>query len=210
MNQTETPTYSTEIFILRHGECEGGNILRGHTDVALSDLGYEQMSNTINNAVALHGLHFNAVYSSSLQRCSLFSQAISKKDDIPLKESDALKEINFGNWDGQQISELYLHSKSEIEGYWADPWSITPPNGESMFDFENRINDFWSQILKQHAGQKLLLVTHAGVIRHLMAKALGISKAVGFYTQLSLPYAALVKITVFHSPEGNFTKLHWS
>ena len=33
----------TTIDFLRHGECEGGNIYRGSTDVVLSRCGYRQM-----------------------------------------------------------------------------------------------------------------------------------------------------------------------
>jgi alpha-ribazole phosphatase len=64
--------------------------------------------------------------------------------------------------------------------------------------------------VSQYAGQTLLLVTHGGVIRHLMSKALGATGVAGFYTQLALAYASIVKITVYSSPQGeHFTKLHW-
>ncbi|MGS0730603.1 histidine phosphatase family protein, partial [Shewanella sp. 0m-11] len=34
---------TTKVILLRHGECDGGNILRGQVDVALTELGQLQM-----------------------------------------------------------------------------------------------------------------------------------------------------------------------
>ena len=34
---------TTTIDLLRHGQCEGGEIFRGSTDVALSEAGWQQM-----------------------------------------------------------------------------------------------------------------------------------------------------------------------
>lgn len=200
---------TTVFYLLRHGECEGGDILRGHTDVAVSQAGRASMTAAIERLVERHDVEFDQLFSSPLRRCSEFALNLYLKNGVPLKLEDGLKEVNFGDWDGETLESLYQNSAQMIESYWKNPWAVTPPNGESMLEFEFRIDALWQSILQQYSGQTLLLITHAGVMRHLMANALGVSGVAGFYTQLSLAYASVVKISVFTSPQGHFTKLHW-
>ncbi|WP_237157928.1 histidine phosphatase family protein [Shewanella psychrophila] len=200
---------TTVFYLLRHGECEGGEILRGHTDVAVSQTGRTSMTAAIDRLVERHDVEFDQLFSSPLRRCSEFSLNLYLKNGVPLKLEEGLKEINFGDWDGETLESLYQHSSQMIESYWKNPWAVTPPNGESMLEFEFRVDALWQSILQQYSGQTLLLITHAGVMRHLMANALGVCGVAGFYTQLSLAYASVVKISVFTSSQGHFTKLHW-
>ncbi|MBL4815819.1 MAG: histidine phosphatase family protein [Shewanella sp.] len=200
---------TTVFYLLRHGECEGGEILRGHTDVVVSQTGRASMAAALERLVERHDVEFDHLFSSPLRRCSDFALNLSLKNGVPLKLEEDLKEVNFGDWDGETIESLYQNSAQMIESYWKDPWAVTPPNGESMLEFESRVDALWQTILQQYNGQTLLLITHAGVMRHLMANALGVSGVAGFYTQLSLAYASVVKISVFTSPQGHFTKLHW-
>ncbi len=203
------PERTTVFYLLRHGECEGGEILRGHTDVVVSQTGRASMTCAIERLVEGHHVEFDHMFSSPLRRCSEFALNLNLKNGVPLTLEAGLKEVNFGDWDGETIESLYQHSAQMIESYWKDPWAVTPPNGESMLEFESRVDALWQTILHQYNGQTLLLITHAGVMRHLMANALGASGVAGFYTQLSLAYASVVKISVFTSPQGHFTKLHW-
>jgi alpha-ribazole phosphatase len=205
---------TTSLYLMRHGECEGGQILRGQTDVALSALGKTQMKRAIEQLDLDPGFDqetgFEQVICSPLRRCSEFALTLYLDKGIPLKMEDGLKEIDFGDWDGETLETLYQDSADVIEMYWKNPWAFTPPNGETMQAFEVRVNQSWDSILGQYAGQTLLLVTHGGVIRHLMSRALGATGVAGFYTQLALAYASIVKITVYTSAEGeHFTKLHW-
>jgi len=203
---TPNPGITTTFYLMRHGECEGGQILRGHTDVSLSELGRKQMFDAIEAA----DISFEHIISSPLRRCCEFALRLYLKREVPLKLEEGFKEMNFGDWDGESLESLYQTCAGPIEAYWKNPWASTPPDGESMLDFEARIDRAWESILNQHRGQSLLLVTHAGVIRHLMASALGVSGVAGFYTQLSLAYAAIVKITVYTTPQGtHFPQLHW-
>ncbi|WP_065187747.1 histidine phosphatase family protein [Shewanella woodyi] len=210
MEESETQDWSngktTSLYLMRHGECEGGDILRGQTDVALSQLGKEQMQ----QALAGLDIEFEQVICSPLRRCSEFALSLYLEKGIPLKMEDGLKEIDFGDWDGETLETLFQQSSSVLDMYWKNPWAFTPPNGEAMQEFEARVNQGWERIISQYSGQTLLLVTHGGVIRHLMSKALGATGVAGFYTQLALDYACVVKITVYSSAQGElFTKLHW-
>ncbi len=201
---------TTVLYLLRHGECEGGKILRGHTDVAVSQAGRAQMQLSIEQLTDKHNLEFQQIFSSPLRRCSEFALNLYLQNGVPLKLEEGFKEINFGDWDGETLESLYQTNAAQIEQYWKNPWAITPPNGETMHEFESRVDTSWQSILSEYQGQTVLIVTHGGVMRHLMARTLGVSGVAGFYTQLALDYASVVKITVYTSAEGcHFPQLHW-
>ncbi|MCZ4339087.1 histidine phosphatase family protein [Shewanella colwelliana] len=196
----------TTLYLMRHGECEGGNTLRGHSDVALTEIGFAQMQ----LAYAKLPEMVDRVVSSPLMRCAKFAHYIARKRDVSVSLDERLKEIYFGRWDGQTIPKLHAEHGAELTAYWQNPWLHPLPEGELMSTFEQRLDEVVEQLVTEHCEEKLLIITHGGVIRHLMAKALGVSQAVGFYTQLSLEYASVVKITHFRDGDGAcYWRLHW-
>lgn len=198
---------TTKVILLRHGECEGGNILRGQVDVALTELGAQQMQVAL---LARHSAGFPPVMvvSSPLQRCAMIAKQFANEHQLGFVIEAGFKELNFGDWDGQTFDALYQDYGHELDGYWENPWLQPPPYGESMRAFEARIDAAWQTMLDTHQGQSVLLVTHGGVMRHLMAKALGVSQAAGFYTSLKLPYAAMVEIDVLHDSDKQYMTLN--
>ncbi|QYJ78184.1 histidine phosphatase family protein [Shewanella acanthi] len=217
------------LLLLRHGECEGGAILRGRTDVSLTKNGWQQMAAAVakHSEFAIDTCH--AIYSSPLRRCADFAKQF--KDKLSLV--DGLKEADFGDWDGQSFDALYQECGDMLDAYWQNPWAIAPPNGESMAQFEARVdaaidsildnvfeNSFMaltqskqaneSQLAAQMQSEHIWVITHGGVIRHLMARALGAVRVAGFYRQLSLPYGALVTIEVLQEANGTrYWQLEW-
>ncbi|ABV88697.1 histidine phosphatase family protein [Shewanella pealeana] len=200
---------TTRVILLRHGECEGGNILRGQIDVALTEQGKRQMQSVL-CGLKSPGSTPDVVLSSPLIRCANLAEEFALTQGSPYAVEAAFKELNFGDWDGQTFDVLYQSHAAALDAYWANPWLAAPPNGESMQDFEARIERAWQAMFEQHQGKQILLVTHGGVMRHLMAKALGVKQAAGFYTSLQLPYAAKAEIDVLHDENGQqFLTLHW-
>ncbi|WOT05841.1 histidine phosphatase family protein [Shewanella youngdeokensis] len=206
---------STRVILLRHGACEGGNILRGHTDVMLSFAGKEQLNRAFSallksktcqkaqNQVA------DLVVCSPLLRCALPAKAFALQHQIEFIEQAAFMELNFGEWDGQSFSALYAQFPEQLDAYWADPWQHTPPSGEAIQDFEARIDHAWQALTTEHQGKVIVLVTHGGVIRHLMAKALGVKQCAGIYNALKLPYAATVVLDVLTDNHQQYLSLNW-
>jgi len=201
----------TNIFLLRHGECEGGKILRGRVNVPLTALGVEQMQ----SAVTLLKMKPDHIVSSPLRRCAEFSTQLHLETGTKLHFCDALQEIDFGLWDGQGFDVLYANHEAALTCYWADPWSETPPDGESMLMFEHRVDNAWRTILHDFAGQTVLVVAHGGVIRHIMSRVLGLKRCAGIYSQLALGYGAMVNVEVQISHDDDnkmqfHPRLHWS
>lgn len=189
------------IYLLRHGECEGGEIIRGRSDVALSDEGKAQMwrswraisSELEQLPSAPQSL---VLLSSPAQRCQAFAAEL--KADMPdyfpapLQQHDWLWELDFGDWDGMKVASVYLQHSEAAEAFWRDPVANTPPGGESLPAFRSRVLDGWQTMVQrwlareanssEGSGSKgsgssasadaALILTHSGVIRLLLAEIL--------------------------------------
>ncbi|GAB1108255.1 MULTISPECIES: histidine phosphatase family protein [Shewanella] len=189
------------IYLLRHGECEGGEIIRGRSDVALSDEGKAQMwrswraisSELEQLPSAPQSL---VLLSSPAQRCQAFAAEL--KADMPdyfpapLQQHDWLWELDFGDWDGMKVASVYQQHSEAAEAFWRDPVANTPPGGESLPAFRSRVLDGWQTMVQrwlareanssEGSGSKgsgssasadaALILTHSGVIRLLLAEIL--------------------------------------
>ncbi len=181
----------TEFYLLRHGQCEHEGIMRGQVDAQLTALGREQMQQSFAqlNIVPDH------IWHSPLSRCAGFAQDLAAELALDAVSHDGLMEMNFGDWDGHKIDDLYRDYPQMLDTFWRNPWRQTPPNGEAMLDFEARIDSVWQNMLANCQG-KILVVTHAGVMRHLLASILARGEH-QFFSQLDLPYAKAIKVTVY-------------
>ena len=95
---------------------------------------------------------------------------------LPVQLDQDLQELHFGAWEGRSSAELMQTSAAELGRFWSDPYGFTPPEGETLLAFEARILAAVQRLQARHAGQRLLLVTHGGVIRLLLARARGLPR----------------------------------
>lgn len=149
--------------LLRHGEVEGGDRFRGHTDDPLTPAGLAQMY----AAIAGSG-RWERLISSPLIRCAEFASVFARQSSLPLTFDTRLKEIHFGQWEGRSAAELMTEDPEALTRFWRDPDAHPPLGGEALARFQARVLDAWNDILAAHAGQRILIVTHGGVIRVLL------------------------------------------
>lgn len=157
--------------LLRHGETELGGGLRGSTDDALTATGWAQLRTAVAD-----GSRWDRLISSPLQRCARFAEELAAQHGVPLSLEPDLQELHFGAWEGRSTAELMKTSAEDLGRFWRDPYGFTPPEGEPLLAFEARILSVLQRLQARHAGERLLLVTHGGVIRLLLARARGLPR----------------------------------
>uniref|UniRef100_UPI002583DB8E alpha-ribazole phosphatase family protein n=1 Tax=Pseudomonas sp. TaxID=306 RepID=UPI002583DB8E len=162
---------SLTLDLLRHGETELGGGLRGSLDDALTARGWQQMQ----DAVAARG-PWDRIISSPLQRCRLFAEALAASRQLPLTLEPGLQELHFGDWEGRSAAELMQTDERGLGLFWSDPYGFTPPNGEPVLDFSTRVLDTVARLHQAWPGQRLLVVSHGGVMRLLLARARGLPR----------------------------------
>lgn len=158
--------------LLRHGETERGGGFRGGLDDALTDTGWAQMRAGIEGAG-----RWDQLVSSPLQRCAAFARDLAERLELPLHFDADLRELHFGQWEGRSAAELMESHAEDLGLFWNDPYSFTPPEGETLLDFEARVLAATERLHQRYAGQRVLLVTHGGVIRLLVARARQLPRA---------------------------------
>ncbi|VVO62772.1 Adenosylcobalamin/alpha-ribazole phosphatase [Pseudomonas fluorescens] len=157
--------------LLRHGETELGGGLRGSLDDALTDKGWAQM-----RAAVVEQGPWDRVVSSPLQRCSRFAEELGAQLGLPVQLDKDLQELHFGAWEGQSAAALMETDAAALGLFWADPYSFTPPEGERVEDFSTRVFAAVGRLQATCAGQRVLLISHGGVMRLLLAQARGLPR----------------------------------
>ena len=82
-----------------------------------------------------------------------------------------LREMGWGDWEGLTYDECMQQDPERLRAWTADPTSTTPPAGEPLGDFAARIADAISALPPEG---DVLWITHAGVIRAVLATLLGV------------------------------------
>ncbi|WP_234422235.1 alpha-ribazole phosphatase [Sedimenticola thiotaurini] len=179
----------TTIDLIRHGEPEGGVLIRGWRDDPLSSRGWQQMR----DATAGHA-PWDGIVASPLKRCAEFAGELSKKSGIPMTFEERLMEIGFGEWEGCSPEVLYRESPQRVSDFWNNPVECPPPGGESMLRFQQRVGSAWQEIQSKYAGQHLLIVAHGGVNRMIIGQVLQMPLTHLF--RIELPYAGISRIRI--------------
>ncbi|MFJ2332919.1 alpha-ribazole phosphatase family protein [Pseudomonas helleri] len=162
---------SVTLDLLRHGETELGGGLRGSLDDALTPVGWEQMRAAVQGQGP-----WDRIVSSPLQRCALFAQELAGQLALPVTFDRDLQELHFGEWEGQSAAALMQTDEQALGLFWADPYSFTPPQGEPVLEFSQRVLAAVTRLQQAHAGERVLVVCHGGVMKLLLAQARGLPR----------------------------------
>ncbi|PHN18398.1 alpha-ribazole phosphatase family protein [Pseudomonas sp. ICMP 460] len=162
---------SLHLDLLRHGETELGGGLRGSLDDALTAKGWQQMRDAV-----VAQAPWDRIVSSPLQRCARFAEELGARLSVPVSVEKALQELHFGAWEGQSAAALMQTDAEGLGLFWADPYSFTPPEGEPVSDFAARVLGAVSRLHQAYAGERVLLISHGGVMRLLLAQARGLPR----------------------------------
>lgn len=169
----------TLLLLARHGQTVWNSELRyqGQLDTPLSPLGVQQAERL---AARLEDWKIAAVFSSDLRRCLDTAHAVTRRRDVPVITTPALREASYGEWQGltyREVRDRYPHLVAQRQ---ADPVSFAPPQGESLGQVHARVSAFLQQVADEHPREAVLVVTHGGPLRMLVASLLGMPLAAAF------------------------------
>ncbi|RON92179.1 alpha-ribazole phosphatase family protein [Pseudomonas fluorescens] len=175
--------------LLRHGETELGGGLRGSLDDALTEKGWAQM-----RAAVVAGGPWDRLISSPLQRCARFAAELGEQLNLPVQLETDLQELHFGAWEGQSAAALMENDAEALGLFWADPYAFTPPQGEPVSNFAERVLGAVARLHQAYAGERVLLISHGGVMRLLLAQARGLPREQ--LLNVEVAHAALFALSV--------------
>ena len=123
------------------------------------------------------------VYSSPLRRCLDLAHRLHPAPVVDAR----LAEMDFGAWEGRSWDAI---PRAELDAWAADIAGYAPPGGESPAQLQARALDFVAGLNVPEA----VLVTHAGVIRMLLAYWQELPPE--SWSQLLLAYASCTRLHV--------------
>ena len=143
-----------ELILIRHTKVaiEKG-ICYGQSDISVADTFTMEKDLIIQNLDTSNA----KIISSPLKRCTKLANYISKD----YHTDNRIMELNFGSWEMQKWDDI----KDPRLDIWMNNYiEYSCPNGESLLDMKERVSDFYLDI-KQLNQQKLIIITHGGVIK---------------------------------------------
>ena len=164
----------TEIILIRHGETEWNSQKRmqGHSNSDLSEVGRGQIQAL---GELMKNVSFDHIYSSDSLRARQTAEAITQYSGHTLQFDQRIREKNLGVFEGltsteakERHPEVYRLFKTAGANYVID-------EGESTQQLLERALEFIEEIRLRHPQERVVMVTHGGVVRVLMKHALGLS-----------------------------------
>lgn len=176
-----------KLTLVRHTSLDiAPSVCYGQSDVAVS-------ANFENELMALQkklaAFEFDAIYASPLKRCHQLAQALCTDElfghaSENIKLDARLKELHFGDWEMSPWDAI-PRDKFDV---WADDYAnLAPPNGETFSELHSRAKSFVKDVSSHSQGKSILVVTHGGFIRALIAEV------------LQMPLKRLFRLTIDHA-----------
>lgn len=158
----DSPLSPTVICLVRHGETDWNFSRRyqGWADIPLNDLGLRQAELV---ARTIAGEQWDAIVSSPLSRAMQTARAIAAASAIEsIEEESDLRERGYGEAEGLTLEEREARWPG-AEWPGLEPWDVMADRVMAAFD----------RIVARHAGRRVLVVCHGGVINAVLATVSG-------------------------------------
>ncbi|MGH2793226.1 MAG: MSMEG_4193 family putative phosphomutase [Actinomycetota bacterium] len=159
------------LFLIRHG-------LTSHTNerlsgwlpgISLTDEGRAQAATV---AQRMRAVKLDAIYASPLERCMETARPLASSKKLRIRVRDGLGEVRYGDWEGKKLRTL---AKTKLwRRVMASPSRARFPNGETIAETQARAVAAIEDIRERHPRGTVAVVTHADVIRVLVAYYAGI------------------------------------
>ena len=169
----ETPKPTT-VLLVRHGQNDwvGKHKLAGWTPgVHLNEHGRKQ-AKSVGKRLAKNKVKIDAVYASPLERTMETAELITGYLDLSISKCPGIGEVEYGDWTGKAIKKLAKLPAWSVVQYY--PSNTRFPQGESLYEMQARGVQQVNKLVEKHPGQTILLVSHADVIKSIIAHYLGV------------------------------------
>jgi probable phosphoglycerate mutase len=180
----------TEFLLIRHGETYWNRALRfqGHIDVPLNDIGITQADRLSRHLQAGEWADAVHLHSSDLTRAMQTARPLATEVRA-LQPQVSLREQGFGIFEGKSVAELQQDMPELWQQWRRFEADFELPGGESTRRFHARILQALTDLAESHRGERLVIVTHGGVLDMLWRTVQG--QSLDGYRQCVIPNAGL-------------------
>ena len=167
MPQRDMDHPRTLFYIMRHAPTEwnAAGRIQGQDDSPLTPIGRQWATHW---GSQLSDLRLQRILSSDTGRAVATARHINQVLQLPISHDARLREQDWGQWTGQTMADIRtahrdLFTKQEQRG-----WSFCPPGGEERLNVLTRARDALREAGRKWPQERLLVVTHEGVLKCLV------------------------------------------
>ena len=169
----EQPTAprSMTLVLVRHAvTAQTGPLLSGRAPgIDLSERGVEQARN-VGERLAV--LPIRAVYASPIERTRQTAEHIAGHHGLDVRELPGVIEADYGEWTGGKIADL---ANTDLwKTVQVVPSRARFPGGESISEMQGRMVTALEQVVADHPGEIVVVVSHADPIKAAIAHFTGV------------------------------------
>lgn len=182
----------TRLFLIRHAENEytvSGKLAGWIPEVHLNEAGKVQ-AEILSDYFKSVDIHH--IYSSPLVRALETARPIAAAHDIRVVRCNSIAEVRYGKWQGKSLK--VLRRQKLWDQIQRKPSICSFPDGESIMSVQNRAVEVVKEISDRHTNECVLLVSHADVIKMILAYYLGL--ALDLYQRLVINTASISEIMI--------------
>jgi broad specificity phosphatase PhoE len=165
----------TTLFLVRNGATDWSRDGRvaGRRDIGLSAEGRVQSAEL---ADRMSRVEVAEVLSSPLPRAFETAEALAAPHKLEVARDPRLTDFHAGRWEGMKYPEV--STSDDYKRFLANPLADSIPGGERLTDARDRVVGSVQQALQDNElGANILIVSHAGPLRLLIAHYLGMDLA---------------------------------
>ena len=166
----------TRIILVRHGETEWNreSRIQGQTDSVLTAQGRAQAAAI---GARLAGERIDVIVSSDLGRAMDTAARIAIRCGYPVAGDRRLRERCFGAAEGTTYDEAGVRYPDAFSRQPRTDPDYAIPGGESRREFHERVSRAFDDLAREHAGRRIVVVTHGGVLATIYRRIQGIDLA---------------------------------
>jgi probable phosphoglycerate mutase len=170
------PPGATEILLVRHGESQPVDpgrpfdLVDGHGDPPLDPVGVEQAERV---AARLAGEDIAAIYVTTLRRTVETAAPLAQRLGITPQVEPNLREVFLGEWEGGLLRvKAEERDPAFVRAIEEERWDPIP-GAEPIDAFRDRVLAGVAAVAGAHADERVVVVTHGGVIGQILSGATG-------------------------------------
>ena len=157
-----------KLILVRHVLTEDNKLakLSGHIDSKVSEEGKLQIKEITD---FLKNEKIDRIYTTTSSRTKETVKDLAEINSIEVQESEDLKEISFGDFEGKDFNDIQKNYPDEFNKMIEEGYEYTYPNGESLIDCFERVSKEVQFILDDaDENETILVCSHAGTIRNIL------------------------------------------
>ncbi|MFO7696270.1 MAG: histidine phosphatase family protein [Anaerolineae bacterium] len=156
------------LYLVRHGQTDWNSEgrLQGHADRPLNTIGRIQAT-AVGHRLA--SVPVDAIYASDLVRAMATARAIAVYHGLAVIPERRMREVSYGDWEGEKISDLAKRYPQELAGWRSDPPTYLPPGAEPQHAVRQRVSAFLQEMYMRPPDEQIVLVAHGNSLRVLLS-----------------------------------------